>query len=496
MESLLHTDWLLMLSQSLPLLVLLATAVLVLSAGLCGCCSRTTNHESRITIYLSLIGIIAAAVLVVPRWQAATTPVQLSLWYFDRLAWVAGEIILGATLLVVLLSSSYLRARQFIKAEFLALVLLGAFGMWCMVATQHLLMIFLGIEILSLAAYVLAAYARAEPTSIEAGLKYFLMGSVASAFLLFGIAFLYGGTGSLDLLAMQKLNIMSIEGAERLYLLIGVASLLVGMAFKIAAVPFQWWAPDVYSGAPLPVTAFFATGVKAAAFLALWRIAVGVSVVTGPAWHSLLWWMAVSTILVGNLAALTQDDVKRMLAYSSIAHAGYALIALVIAPSELHIALAALLLYLLGYTVMTIGAFAVLIALNPAGSERTSLADLTGLGVRRPGLALLLAIFLFSLAGIPPTIGFFGKYFLFQAAVAAGEVKLVLIAVLGSVISVAYYVRPIVVMYFRTDAAPLGNIHPPLSRGVRAVLALTLLAVLALGLFPSPLLQWLWASVR
>ncbi len=490
MEFLQEINWTQLTTQALPLFLLTGLAIIVLFIELfrkpeAGVAGRSW------ALPVAVIGTVLVMWLVLPRWLEATTSSSIALWYFDRIGWVGALIVLGATLFAMLLSSQYLRTRNLPRGEFLALMLFGAVGLWCMIATHHLIMVFIGIETLSLAAYVLAAYYRSQRTSIEAGIKYFLMGSVASAFLLFGLAFLYGGTGTLDLLEYKNLGTVALESANQLYTYIGIACVLIGFAFKIAAVPFQWWAPDVYTGAPLPVTAYFATAVKAGAFIALWRLVDALVGVTGANWHQLFWWIAVLTMSLGNLAALTQSDMKRMLAYSSIAHAGYALITLVIVERGGPVVITSLLFYLIAYALMTIGAFAVLIAMSPT-EERTLLDDVAGLASRRPGLAAVFAVCLLSLAGIPPTLGFFSKYYLFQTAVSAGEITLVIVAVLNSVVSVAYYVRPIVMMYFRPESqdAPM----PAITHGIKTVLALALLGILLCGIFPSGLLRLLFQS--
>lgn len=491
-------DWSRLFDQATPFFVLCAAALVVMVID---CFARdAATHNERAwhspAVVVAFAGVLLAAWLIFPRWQTGNAdPAPLALWYFDRIAWVTAALLLGTAALSILLAPSYLRARGLPRGEYLALLLFGVAGLWVMVATHHLIMVFIGIETLSIAAYVLAAYHRTDRFSIEAGMKYFVMGSVAAAFLLFGMAFLYGGTGTLDLLEYRSLTLDGMEHARQLYTFIGIGCLLVGFVFKIAAVPFHWWAPDVYGGAPLPVTVFFATAVKAGAFVALWRVAEALMPFTGAVWSQGFWWLAVLTMTLGNLAALTQEDMKRMLAYSSIAHAGYALIALVLLPHGNGMVVASLLMYLVAYTLMTVGAFAVLIALSDAGGERTTLNQVAGLAQRHPALAAMYAVFLLSLAGVPPTIGFFGKYYLFQTAIAEGYTSLVVIAVLNSVVSVAYYVRPIITMYFRPSADEGAVAPATLTAGVRTVLAVTLLGVLWYGLFPSGLLKLLLQSV-
>ncbi len=350
-------------------------------------------------------------------------------------------------------------------------------------------MMFLGIETLSLAAYVLAAYQRTATRSIEAGLKYFILGAVASAFVLMGIAFVYGATGLIDLGGLRSVAFTNLTHTDQVFLLFGSASLLIGLAFKISAVPFHWWAPDVYQGATLPVTMFFATAVKAGAFIALWRVVDALQLLPTSTLLALFWWLAVLTIALGNLAALRQDDMKRMLAYSSIAHAGYAVVALCITAGGDSAVITHLLFYLIGYSIMTIGAFTVLIILSGGDKEHTKLKDVTGLAKRNPGLAAIYSLFLLSLAGVPPTIGFFAKYYVFQAAVGTGLITLTIIGVLGSVISVAYYIRPIIEMYFRAESGEMRVVRPVYHICTRLVLWATVLGVLGWGLFPESLMK-------
>lgn len=484
MTQLYSIHWIDVAGHAVPILFLLGLATILLLADL-----WWREHDRSPLVAATVIGLLFTMGLAWVRWGEAVAPKGVAMLHFDRLTWMGGMIFLLAAILTVIPAMHYLRDRCLPIGEFVALLLFGVAGMWLMIATTHLLMIFLGLETLSLSAYVLAGYHRADRRSIEAGIKYFLLGAVAAAFFLFGLAFLYGGTGALDLMVIGQIANDATTPIARLYTMLGIALVIVGIGFKVAAVPFQFWTPDVYEGAPLPVTAFFATGVKAGAFIVFLRLAEGLSSVADLPWREVVWGLAVATMTMGNLAALAQEDMKRMLAYSSIAHAGYALIAIVTASG------ASLLFYLVAYTIMTIGAFVAIGALGTATQERTALSHVAGLGSRRPWLAAVLAVFLLSLAGVPPTVGFFAKYYLFQAAVGAGQLWLVILAVLNSVLSVAYYVRPIVAMYFRPapDNAPTGFAIP---LGINGILILTLAGVLCLGLFPTPLLALLVQTVR
>jgi NADH-quinone oxidoreductase subunit N len=338
---------------------------------------------------------------------------------------------------------------------------------------------FLGLELMSLCLYVLAGFRRVRFESTEAAMKYFLLGAFASGFLLYGIAFLYGATGTTNL---ERMGGWLVESplAGGAMVLTGTALALVGFAFKISAVPFHMWTPDAYEGAPTSVTAFMSAGAKAAGFAALVRVAAVVLSHVPVPLGALLGGVTVLTLVVGNVVAILQTNLKRMLAYSSIAHAGYALVGVVAGGPKGH---AAVLFYLAVYAALALGAFGTLTLLGRGLDERLDVRELGGVGKRHPWLAALFTLFLLGLAGIPPTAGFAGKLYLFQAAVEAGHVKLVIVALLASVVSVYYYLRPVVVMYMQE---PTGS-PVELSRSWAAGLALavTALVTLALGVLPG-----------
>lgn len=409
------------------------------------------------------------------------------LFLFDAITYLFLIFFLVALILVLLLSRRYLEQFGIARFEYYALLLISVFGMGCMAAGHDLMVVFLGLEIMSVCLYVLTGFRRSFHFCTEAALKYFLMGAFASAFLLLGIAFLYGATGSTDLIVLNHLGMDLLKGDSAIYALLGMSFIGVGIAFKVAIVPFHFWAPDVYEGAPVVVTAFMATAVKAAAFAMLIRVVWGLFQWDPEGVRTFFWWGAVLTMSVGNVAALLQKNMKRMLAYSSVAHAGYALIPFVAFSLDSGSAVSSILFYLLAYLFMTVGAFAVLVALTEKDREAVEMEDLKGVGQRRPFLGFVMTVFLLSLAGLPPTVGFFGKYYLFIQAVNAGYVGLVVIAVLNSLVSVYYYLGPVVRMYFegesrREEAAWLGQ-------SVMAVLWLAVIAVLSFGLFPSTLLK-------
>jgi NADH-quinone oxidoreductase subunit N len=348
-----------------------------------------------------------------------------------------------------------------------------------MATAVDLIIVFLGLELLSLPLYILAAFQRENPKSLEAGLKYFLLGAFSSAFFLYGIAMVYGAAGTTQLTDLGKF----LQGQTQVddLLLVGFGLLLAGFAFKVALVPFHWWTPDVYEGAPTTVTAFMSVAVKAAAFGAFFRaflVALPAPVLD---WRLALAVLAVLTMTLGNVAALLQSDIKRMLAYSSIAHAGYILVALVAAGAN---GGASALFYLLGYTVTNLGAFGSVIALSDRARERTRIADFAGAAREHPAVAAVMSICLLSLAGFPPFAGFVGKFLIFGAAVEAGWTWLAVVGVLNSLISVYFYLRPVVQMYM-TEPAP-GWSHVQVAPLVALALLLAVVGVLALGIFPAP----------
>jgi len=391
----------------------------------------------------------------------------------------ANFIILGATFLGLLFSFDYLEREGLEIGEYYALLLLASVGMMVLAGAQDLVLIFVGLEMMSISVYILTAFNRKDPRSAEAGLKYFLIGAFASAFFVYGIALLYGATGSTHL---ARIGMALAGGPASLLAGGGVALLVIGFGFKVSAVPFHAWAPDAYQGAPTPVTGYMASGVKAAAVLAFFRVLwVSLGHVQG-FWHGAVWWLAVLTMAVPNLVALVQDDVKRMLAYSSVAHAGYLLVGVV---SGGELGRAAALFYLVVYTLMTVGAFAVVYVVAGRGDRHCRLADFRGLGWRRPWLAGALGVFLLSLAGFPPTGGFVGKLYLLRSAVQAGQGGLAVILVLTSLVAYFYYLRVVWKMYFEEtpEDAPVPDTTGAAFR-LGAVLCVA--GILATGLAPEP----------
>jgi NADH-quinone oxidoreductase subunit N len=415
------------------------------------------------------------------------------LYQMDRFSALVSGLISLAALLSCALAIYYLDELHINHGEYYALVLLSACGMMLMVAAVDLLAVFLGLELMSIPIYVLAGFDRRQLRSNESAMKYFLMGSFASAVMLYGMALLYGVSGPTSFEALR-----AGFDAENPLALVGVGLLLVGFAFKLSSVPFHQWTPDVYEGAPSAVTAFMSVTVKTTAVAALLRI---VGLALGPLDDTLvdvLWVLAALTIIVGNVMAVIQSNVKRLLAYSSIGHAGYILIGVVTGTMEGY---SAVVFYLIAYTFMNLGAFAVVVALANQGHDCEDIDSFAGLAKARPALAALMTLFMVALAGIPPTVGFFAKFTIFMAAVRAGQVPLAIIGVLMSVVSVYYYLRIPVLMYMHEPGEEAPRME--LASGEALVLGVCAFAVLFLGFFPNegpaPLggvLDWARESVR
>ncbi|HPR63508.1 MAG TPA: NADH-quinone oxidoreductase subunit N [Thermoanaerobaculia bacterium] len=391
---------------------------------------------------------------------------------------------IAGSILTLLLSLEYIKEGGWGIIEYSAILIFATAGMVFMVTSLNLVSIYVGLELMALSSYVLASFCRNQEKSFEAGFKYFLLGAFSSGLLLYGLSLIYGATGSLDIAVLAS----SIQRAEPM-LVAGLALTASGLLFKVAAVPFHVWTPDVYEGAPTPVTAFFAIGPKAAAFAVLLRVfAVGL----GPLhqeWSTLIGLSAALTMVFGNLVALVQKNIKRMLAYSSIAHAGYALLGL-LAFSELGIK--AVLIYMLAYLFMTAGAFALVIFLKSRTYAGEMIEDFRGLNHTHPFLSFCMLVFMLSLAGIPPTAGFIGKLFLFAAAIQAGYVILAVLGVLMSAVSLYYYLGPIVAMYQRDETMQL-----PLRRhwSLSTAVVICLVGTLLVGLMPNWVIEVLSSAL-
>ncbi|MCX6641125.1 MAG: NADH-quinone oxidoreductase subunit N [bacterium] len=464
------------LTPILTPLILGAGAIVVLLADL-----LAGKGNKTVAQVVALAVIVFAGIATVAVWGRGG-PAFYGQVSGDGFASFFNLIFLLVAFLVVLTSPSYLKRSGSNYGEYYVLLLLAVLGMTFMASGTDLLIIFLGLETMSISLYVLVGFHKQRPRSNEAALKYLLLGAFFTGFLLYGIALVYGSTGSTNLEAIAD-YVKAASTPLGGYMGIGLALLLIGLIFKIAIVPFHFWSPDVYDGAPTPVTAFMSTAVKAAAFAAAMRIFYHPAMTLGIPWDKALWVLAVLTITVGNLAALSQSSIKRMLAYSSITHAGYLLVGF-IARNEL--GASGMLYYLFSYGFMNVGAFTIAYLVNRRGDGSYSLSDYAQLGARNPVLALLMSIFMLSLTGIPPLAGFFGKFYVFSAAVQAGYVWLVIIGVLNSVISVFYYLRVMVIMYMR-EAEDLKDLERVPSVGFAALVCG--LAIVLLGLFSGSLLE-------
>ena len=438
---------------------------------------------SRIGTLLAIVSILSLGIATYMAADTASSGITLAfdpghpMFQLDPFSALVTAVIGFAALLSCALSITYLGELRINHGEFYALILFATSGMMLLVSAIDMLPVFLGLELMSIPIYVLAGFDRRRLRSNESAIKYFLIGSFASAILLYGVALLYGVSGSTSFAGIRA----AFDPHSPLALA-GLAFVVVGFAFKISSVPFHQWTPDVYEGAPSAVTAFMSVTVKLAAFAAFVRVLTLSFEPLGAVLGNVLWVLAAATIVVGNLMAVIQDNIKRLLAYSSIAHAGYLLIGFVPGTAEGY---SAVVFYLIAYVFMNLGAFGVVVALANRGQDCERMSSLAGLAQRRPELAALMTLFMISLAGIPGTAGFTGKFLIFSAAVDAGQVPLAILGVMMSVVSVYYYLRVPVLMYMREP----GEESPRLGfdTGEIAVLSVCAAGVLYLGLFPNSL---------
>ena len=410
---------------------------------------------------ISLVG--AALALAATRFTALYPGAAYSgLFRADAFSLFVHLIVIGVAFLAILGSTNYLKREDLDAGEFCALILFATAGMGVMAGAQELLTAFVGLEMSSIASYILAGYKRDAPRSNEAAMKYFLLGSFATAFFLYGIALTYGATGT------THLDMMGQAGAQTpaTLLKMGLGLVFVGLAFKVAAAPFQLWTPDVYEGAPAPVTAMLSTGPKAAAFALALRILANVDA-AGALWFWALWAAAVMSMFAGNLGALAQTNLKRMLAYSSIAHAGYILVALAAAAAtdRPEAGIAAALFYLVSYALVKLGAFLIVAHLGGTGERHIEIEDFAGLARRQPAMAACLSLFLLSLLGLPITAGFLGKFYVFNAALESNLIWLAILLALNSVIGAYYYLRVMVAMYMHEATTEITDHSSPFEGG-------------------------------
>lgn len=437
---------------------------------------------------LSLIGVAIAFFYTLPLVGTGKTGFE-GMFTSDGFAIFFKITFLIIAFLTVLISMGYASREGIGFGEYYSLILFATLGMMLMAAGTHLIIIFLGLETMSISIYILAGMLREDQRSVESAFKYFLLGAFATGFLLYGIAFLYGSTGSLYLKETAS-YIASKKLLDNPMLLMSLALLTIGFGFKIASVPFHMWTPDVYEGAPTSITAFMATGVKAAGFSALIRVFFTALPAFRPDWTSIMWLISVATMTIGNIIAISQNNIKRMLAYSSIAHAGYILVAFV-AGNKL--GTSGILFYLMTYAFMNLGAFACVILLGKKGEENTLITDYAGVGFKYPLLAASMTIFLLSMAGIPPLGGFMAKFYVFSAAVEAQFYWLAVLGVLNSAISVYYYLRVTVLMYFREPEREITGLQ--FSPAPVIALILALIGTFYLGIFPSHVLSFAQKSI-
>jgi NADH-quinone oxidoreductase subunit N len=457
------------------LLTLAGTMIMFLEA------MRREGQKSHAGVFaiVALLMALPAALMAPPG------PAFQGMLVIDGMATFFRALVIVVGLLIVFASTDYLRQEKQETGEYYALVLFSIVGQCVMVSANELIMIFIGLEISSIASYILAGYLRDDSRNNESALKYFLLGSFATAFLLYGVAWIYGSTGSTNLTEIRRVLTSGVAPAEAL---IGVAAALifVGLAFKISAAPFQGWAPDVYQGAPAPVAAFLTVGPKAAAFAVLMRVFLGSLQTVASHWMPAVWVCALATMVVGNFAAIMQSNIKRLLAYSSIAHAGYVLVAVA---ANSGTGSAAVMFYLAAYAFTNIGAFAVVTYFARSGERYVAIDDFAGLAQRQPAMAAMLTIFLLSLIGVPLTGGFFGKFYIFKAALDANLVWLTVLGLLNSAVAAYYYLRILVVMYFREPGETVENL-PPAGALLQIAVYGSAVGTVLLGIFPSLVLDF------
>jgi NADH-quinone oxidoreductase subunit N len=462
------------LLKILPLIVLVgwACALLLIDVFL-------PKGRKAVTASLAALGLLVVLVLEVVRYGDAGIAFG-GMIVLDGFASFLNVIFLLSGVFGVLVAYDYIRRMGLERGEYYPLLLYSVSGMMLMAHAADLIVVFLALELLSIPLYVLSGIAQPRLESEESALKYFLLGTFASGFVIFGIALIYGTAGSTDLLEI----LAAVRGGGSAVLLMGIGLLLIGLGFKVAAVPFHMWTPDVYQGSPTSVVAFMSVGAKLGGFAALVRVFLSAFPALAATWAPVAAIIAAVTMAWGNIAALVQTDIKRMLAYSSIAHGGYILMALPAARGDVtESAVSAVLFYLLTYAVTSVGAWAVVTAMERSEGRGLAIDDYAGLGTRRPALALAMAVFMLSLTGVPPTVGFVGKFYLFQAAIDAGLVWLAMVGVLTSLISAAFYLRVVVVMYMHA-----GEAEPRSERWLNLTVGLTAALTFVLGVVPAPVL--------
>lgn len=443
----------------------MACAVLVIDLFL-------SDRQRILSYVLTQLTLLGALLITVAGMTQAPVFTFSNMFVADRLADVLKIAIYGITAVVFAYSRSYLIARAMFRGEYFVLGLFGVVGMMIMVSASHFVTLYLGLELLSLSLYAMVAFQRDSTHATEAAMKYFVLGAIASGILLYGMSLLYGVTGSLDISVVRKA--LAGMNQQNLVLVLGLVFVIVGLAFKLGAVPFHMWVPDVYHGAPTAVTLYIGTAPKIAAFAMVMRLLVGGLENLAAAWQDMLIVLAILSIAAGNVIAIAQDNIKRMLAYSSISHMGFFLLGILSATPEGY---SAAMFYVLIYAVMSAGAFGVVVLMSRAGFEADKLSDFKGLNQRSPWYAFLMLLLMFSMAGVPPTVGFYAKLLVIKAALGVNLVWLAIVAVLLAVIGAYYYLRVVKLMYFDSaeDTQPIAP-----SADLRVLVAINALALIAI----------------
>ncbi len=462
----------------MPSLILSVFGMVLLLVSVFSPRGKTTH-----VAWLSIIALVITGFVSLNGWNNPQAGFAGSV-VLDNFATFFSMTCIIAAALTILMSDSYLKREGYPVGEYYPLILFTTAGAMWMASGTDLMTIFLGLEVLSVSLYILAGFFRGQTKSNEAGLKYFFLGAFSTGFLLYGVALLYGVTGTTKIAGIAQYVQAMPAASSNIMFVAGGMLLLTGFLFKVAAAPFHMWTPDVYQGAPTPITAFMSAGPKAAAFAAFIRVTtIGLESIQADI-TAVFWILAVLTMTVGNFIALSQKDVKRMLAYSSISHAGYAMVGMV-AWNE--IGLTGIMFYMLVYTFMNMGAFAVLVLVGKKGEENLTIDGLSGMGYKRPYLGIALCIFLFSLMGLPPTAGFAGKFYIFAGAVKAGYIWLAVIGVLNSAVSLYYYLRVMVSMYFKDAEEDFAWVSMNAATTISIVIAIA--GVLVMGVLPGPFME-------
>ncbi len=461
----------------LPLLIVAGWATILLIVDL-----FIPDDRKGITASLAAVGLLGAAAASILNF-GQTRSLFGGMLLVDGFSAFLQILFLGAGLIAIAQAFDYLRRRQIERGEYYTLLMFSISGMMLMSMAGDLIVIFISLELLSIPLYVLSGFARPQPISEEAALKYFILGAFASGFMVYGIALIFGATATTSLAGI--FSVLAAASVMPTLAMVGGALLMVGLGFKVAAVPFHMWTPDVYVGAPSSVTAFMSVGAKAGGFAALLRILIAAFPAAAATWGPVTMWIAALTMTWGNVAAIAQSNIKRMLAYSSIAHAGYIFMAVPAAavPEVAAEAVRGAVFYLMAYAITNLGAWGVVLAMEKAEGTGLEIDDYAGLGKRRPILAAAMALFMLSFTGVPPTVGFIGKFYLFRAAIDANLIWLALVGVITSLISAYYYLRVVVVMYMR-PGEPETQTEPLLNSTVW----LAALGTFILGVLPAPLL--------